>query len=111
MEYKGFIWTNHIIDRLKDRKIPQGLVVQAIQTPDSTFEKDGATQYQKQLGKQKISVIVKKNERNESIILSAWVNPPNPGTADFREKKRYQASKKASFIKKFWFTFLNQVGL
>ena len=111
MAANDIIWTNHARDRLNKRKIHKDLVIQAIISPDHTKQNNGATEYQKRFDNQTVAAIVKENEKGESIILSCWIDPPNPGTADFKQKGRYNASKKASLLKKFWLTFLNQVGL
>lgn len=107
------IWTKHVLKRLKDRGIPQDLVIQAILAPDQeeTSKYQDAKQYEKTIGEQRVSAIVKQNEKGENIVLSAWVNPPNPGTADYKRKKRFFEAKNASIAKKLWLTFLNQVGL
>jgi len=106
------VWTNHVLERIRDRKISQSQIIETLRWPESTNKSsDGATNSQRKFGNQTVSVISKKNEKNEDIILSVWIDPPNPGTADFKQKGRYNASKKASLLKKFWLTFLNQVGL
>ena len=106
-----FIWTKHVLKRLKDRRISQDLVIQAIVSPDETTPREDATQYKKIIEKQTVATIVKQNEKGENIILSAWVDPPNIGTADYKRKKRFFEAKNASVAKKLWLTFLNQVGL
>lgn len=112
MEYQGFIWTKHVLERIKDRKISQNQIVEALRWSEAVEKtSDGAVKHSRKFGNQTLSVITKKNEKDEDVILSVWIDPPNSGTAGFRQKERYKASKKASFIKKFWLTFLNQVGL
>lgn len=112
MSYNDFIWTNHALDRLKDRKIPKHLVVLAATNPDNiVFKENGAKEHQKKFEHQTIAAIVKENERGEKLIVSCWINPPNPGTKDFKKKNRYLAMQKAGLLKKLWLTFLDQVGL
>ncbi len=107
----SFIWTNHVVQRLKERKISQALIIQAICDPDETeVNKEGGMTYRKKIQNQTVIAVVKKNERGEDVVISGWVNPPNPGTKDFKNKKRYLELQKASFWKKFWLTFLGQMG-
>ena len=105
------IWTNHARERLSARRIHKDLIIQAIISPDRTIPKNGATEYQKQFNNQTIAAIVKENEKGENIILSCWIDPPNPGTKDFKIKQRRKEMHKAGALKKLWLTFLDQIGL
>ncbi|MCL4416591.1 MAG: DUF4258 domain-containing protein [Actinobacteria bacterium] len=105
------IWTNHAKDRLSARKIHKDLVIQAIINPDKIVSKGDASEYQKRFSSQTVAAIIKTNEKGENIILSCWIDPPNPGTRDFRRKKRYYQMQKAGVLKKLWLTFLEQIGI
>jgi hypothetical protein len=106
------IWTNHALERLTDRKIPQSQVYQTISSPDSkTNSSDGSVELSKQYGHQKVHAIVKENAQGELIVLSCWINPPNYGSEDFKKEKFSKENKKASGFKKFWLVFKNQMGL
>lgn len=76
-KYKGVIWTNHALDRLKQRGISQGDAWATFNRPDqSRFAKaKDAWVYYKTYGDQKIEVVAKKNEKGEWIILSVWSRP------------------------------------
>jgi hypothetical protein len=100
-----------VLKRLSDRRIPQNSVIQAILSPDEKSTHQDVTQYQKRIGKQKFGAVVRENNQGQDVILSAWVDPPNPGTTEYRRKKRFYEAKKASLAKKLWLTFLNQIGL
>ena len=91
MVSSSIVWTNHALLRLRARKLSRQIVEEAVLAPDKT--------------------VVKKNEKGEGVVVSAWCNPPNPGTRDFRQKKRYYQMQNASFAKKLWLTFLDQIGL
>lgn len=108
----GYIWTNHAIKRLNERKIPQNLAIQVFSDPDrSVTNKDGSVELQKRIDNKTVAVIIKENERGEKIIVSCWINPPNPGTKDFKRKARYYEMQKSSPLKKLWLTLLDQLGL
>lgn len=111
MAFNDIIWTNHALARLNARKIHKDSVIQAIISPDRTKENNGATEYQKRFDNQTVAAIVKENEKGESIILSCWVDPPNPGTRDFKRKTRRNQMQNAGVLKKLWLTFLEQIGL
>lgn len=108
----SFIWTNHALQRLGERKIPTSIANNALTSPDERLEnEDGTIKLRKKLEKQSATAIIKINDRGESVVLSFWLDPPNPGTKDFKNKQRYSEMKKASFVKKFWLTLLNQLGI
>ena len=107
-----FIWTKHVLARMSDRKISQNSVRQVLNSPDrKTNTTDGAMEYIKKIGNQTTTAIVKRNEKGEDIVLSVWIDPPNPGTQDEKKRSRYNQMRKASSFKKFWLTLLNQLGV
>ncbi|EKD86370.1 MAG: hypothetical protein ACD_37C00327G0002 [uncultured bacterium] len=108
----NFIWTKHALQRLNDRKIPKSFADKTLESPDeTTSNEDGTMKIKKRMETQTATAIIKLNEKNESIVLSFWLNPPNPGTDDFRYKEMRKEMKKASFAKKLWLTLRNQIGL
>lgn len=109
--YGGLIWTNHAMDRMSERYLKQDYAWQAYKYPDQSHEQgDGKIQYRKRFEERLVTLIVKQNERREFIVLSAWVDPPFPGTKDHKKKERYHAFKKASFWGKVWHGILGQMG-
>jgi hypothetical protein len=106
-----YIWTNHLRDRLKERRIPESYLTQTLNNPDKTFHNDGKTELQKRFEQRTVTAVAKENERGEKIVVSCWINPPFPGTTDAKKKSRYWEIQKASPWKKFWLTVLNQLGL
>jgi hypothetical protein len=108
----NYIWTNHVLQRLKERKIAKDLLVRTLTFPDKTIRKDHhTTEFQKRIDDRTVAVIVKKNDQDENIIVSCWVNPPFPGTKDFRRRSRYQQIQKAHGLKKFWLAILYQLDI
>jgi len=105
------VWTNHVIDRAKERKIPTDWITQTINNPDKNFQENGSIKFEKLFGNQTITAVVKKNELGEDVIISCWIEPPNPGTQDFKEKSRYKEKQKAGNLKKIWLVLLEQIGL
>jgi hypothetical protein len=111
-KYGGLIWTNHALERLTQRGLPQDLAWQAYRYPDEV-QKDpsrNSITYTKQHYAHKITLIVKENERRELIVISAWMDPPMLGTEDHRKNERYKQYKKASFMGKLWHGILGQLG-
>lgn len=105
------IWTNHAKKRISDRKITQNQILESVKSPDSKINnEDGSVEVAKEYGNQKVHVVIKENEKGELIILSCWINPPNHGSADYKKGQFNKKLKKASGIKKFWYTLLNQLG-
>lgn len=111
--YGGVIWTNHAIERLKQRNLPQQLALTALQSPDHTIngKKAHTLEYQKRVNNYKVTVIATKNESSEWVILSCWVDPPMPGSIDIEKQKTYREYQHGSFWKKLWITLKIQLGL
>lgn len=92
--YKGLIWTNHAITRMRERGISQGDAWATWNHPDQsrpgTGSRQGAWIYYRTWGSQKIEVVAKQNERKEWVIISVWSSP------FFR--KQTLSSNKSSFF-------------
>jgi hypothetical protein len=110
--YGGVIWTNHALDRLSQRNLPQNLAYQAFRNPDesSPGKNPGSVEYRKRYHNSLITIIATQNERREWIILSTWIDPPLPGSIDILKKKQWQEYKNASGLKKFLILLRRQLG-
>lgn len=73
-DFGGVIWTNHALQRLRERGISQGDAWATFSRPEqSRYAKSkGAWVYYKTYGDQRIEVVAKKNEQGKWIILSVW---------------------------------------
>lgn len=76
-KYGGVIWTNHALERLRQRGIKQGDAWATLKHPDRSryAATKGAWVYYKNWGSERIEVVAKKNERKEWLILSVWSRP------------------------------------
>ncbi len=110
--YGGLIWTNHAMDRMAERYLKQDYAWQTYRYPDTSHEQgdSGRIEYRKRFGERLVTIIVKQNEKNELIVLSTWVDPPFPGTKDYKKQERYKAFKKASVWGKILHGILGQLG-
>ncbi len=116
MEYKQYfrniIWTNHAIERMRSRGLSQEIAGEAFTYPDRSMPgktKDSLV-FEKRYDRSLVTIVAKQNEKNEWIILSAWIDPPVPGSPDAKAKKQYFEYQKASGLKKFWIAFKKQIG-
>ena len=111
--YGGLIWTNHALERLTQRNLSQEYAHLAFTHPDSTIrgKKPNTTEYQKQIDKYLVTVIATKNDRNEWVILSCWVDPPMAGSIDIQKQKAYKEFQRSSGWKKLWLTIKMQLGI
>lgn len=84
--YKGLIWTNHALERLRERGIKQGDAWATFQRPEQTrpAQKKGNWVYYRtwdvvrpdgSKGKDRIEVVAAQNEKKEWIVLSVWSKP------------------------------------
>lgn len=72
--FGGIIWTNHAMDRMRERGIKQGDAWATWRSPEQSRKgKDqGVWVYYRTYGTERIEVVAKRNERNEWVILSVW---------------------------------------
>lgn len=75
--YGGVIWTNHALDRLKERGISQQEALITFTNSDQSryAATRGGWVYYKTYGNRKIEVVAKQNERKEWVILTVWERP------------------------------------
>jgi hypothetical protein len=111
--YGGVIWTNHALERMRERGVGQDMVLQAFNSPDRTQpgREKGTNQYQKRFGNSLVTAVGKQNDKNEWIIISAWIDPPLPGSDDAKRKFAYKTYQDATFWRKIWITVKRQLGL
>lgn len=81
--FGGVIWTNHAIERLKERKISQGDAFAAFNRPDESkySRKSAGYVYYKSWGNQKLEVVAKKNGEGKWVIISVWSKPLHRGVS------------------------------
>lgn len=111
--YGGIVWTNHSLSRLNERGISMEMALSAFTSFDRKFngkEKD-TTVFQKKIDKLKITLVATQNEKNEWVVISAWIDPPLYGTTDFRKKKEFMSFQKTSGLKRFILIAKQQLGL
>jgi hypothetical protein len=111
--YGGLIWTNHALERLGQRFLPQSMALDTYNSPDRYFagKKHGTTECRKRFDKYQVTVITTKTEKGETLVLSCWVDPPYYGTQDYYKKQKYTEYKKATFWGRVWIELKSIVGL
>lgn len=102
-KYKGLIWTNHALQRLSERKIPQDWAWRAFRFPDSKQKgkKKNTFEHIKQYNNLSVTLIATKSEQKEWIIISCWVDPPLPGSIDIQKRQNYLKNKNETWGEKF----------
>lgn len=109
---KTYIWTNHALKRLSERKITRDHIREVLTRPDHTSKRsDNAMEIRKVIDGRTFATIIKRNHTGEYIIISCWANPPFPGTKDYKKRQRYLAIQKAPPLKKLLLKLLNTLGL
>lgn len=75
--YGGVIWTNHALERAKERNLTQQEILDSIKNFSTSY--NGKThksiKYTRVSHDKMVEVIVKYNDKNELIILSCWSRP------------------------------------
>lgn len=73
--YGNVIWTNHALERLRERGIKQSDALATFNRPEQSrpgSNERGSWVYYRTYGSERIEVVAKKNEQGEWIILSVW---------------------------------------
>ncbi len=111
--YKNTIWTNHVLERLDDRNIPQELAWKTLRFPDleQKGKKSSTKEFVKKFGATTVTVIATQNDKKEWIIMSCWAHPPFPGSIDIAKKKAYLQYKQSSLQGKIWIRIKQMLGL
>ncbi|RJP46212.1 MAG: hypothetical protein C4584_01935 [Armatimonadetes bacterium] len=96
--YGGYIWTNHALQRLKERGLSQEMAWEAFEHPDRFFKgkQSGTVEYQKKFGSSKVTIIARQNEsrglascrNNESRGLASCRNNESRGLASCRNNEK-----------------------
>lgn len=74
MIYKGVVWTDHALSRMKERGIPIDHALVTLNSPQESrrgSDKD-AWVYYRTWGNDRIEVVSKQNEKREWVVLSVW---------------------------------------
>lgn len=94
--YGGVIWTNHALDRLRERGIKQGDAWATWNRPEQSRKGTvaGSWVYYRNWGNTQIEIVAKQNERREWLILSVWsrpisLNPPNISQNPERSRRTF----------------------
>ena len=124
MKITDVVFTNHSIERMKERGISGDYAWQTVKQPDEKIagKEKFTTEFIKKIDIHTITVIAKKNEIGEWVVLSVWMDPPLPGTKDHRKREKYlnnlnkmrtmgKKMQGASPLKKLWLTFRKQIGI
>ncbi|OGM16703.1 hypothetical protein A2V61_03250 [Candidatus Woesebacteria bacterium RBG_19FT_COMBO_47_8] len=75
--YGGVIWTNHALDKMRQRGMSQSDAWATWRNPQQSRKANtpGAWVYYRTYGTEKIEVVAKKNEKGQWLILSVWSRP------------------------------------
>ncbi len=109
-EYRGLIFTNHVLERMRARGITQEQIWETYTSPDKQDQIKDADRRVKKFGNVSVTIVFKYNEKRETIIISAWMDPPLPGSKDAAQKDWWEKYKKAGFMGKIWLTLVKQMN-
>lgn len=86
--FGGVVWTDHALQRLKERGIKQGDAWATWRNPDQSRRGSNKQSwvFYKKYGNEKIEVVANKNEKGETVILSVWSRPVYQSTPYKRNK-------------------------
>lgn len=75
--FGGVIWTNHALERLRQRGVKQGDAWATWRNPEQSRRGtvSGSWVYYRNWNGTQIEVVAKQNEKREWLILSVWSRP------------------------------------
>ena len=113
MYYKDLIITDHGLEQLKARKLDLEQIWKTFKYSDHNKKgkKANTFEYKKAFDGFTITLIVVQNERFEWVLVTAWREPPLPGTKDAAKRARYKKFQKAGPFGKLFILILEQFGL
>jgi len=100
--YKGVIWTDHALERLRQRGITQGDAWATLNRPEQSrigSNKSGSSVYYRTYGDQRIEVVAKQNDQKEWIVLSVWSRPVYQKGAYSKHKSSKKTNPFVWFVK------------
>ncbi len=76
--FGGVVWTNHVLQRMRERGIKQGDAWATWRNPDRSHyaRLKGTWVYERTWENQHLEVVAKQNEKKEWLILSVWQTKP-----------------------------------
>lgn len=98
--YKGVVFTNHALERLKSRKMSQHQSWKAIAFADEKRKgkKTDSYEFIKKDGNHTVTVVAKRTDKNEWLVVSSWIDPPLKGSIDLSIKKESLWSRFLNYI-------------
>lgn len=114
--YGGIIWTNHALERLRERGISQGDAWATWNRPEQSrynkYRNNGAWVYYRTYGNERIEVVAKQNDRKEWVILSVWSKKIDDKQSLTSSKQSLSFhSNNRSTKKSFWLNLLRKIFL
>jgi Domain of unknown function (DUF4258) len=100
--FGGVIWTNHALERMRERGIKQGDAWATWRNPQESKKgtATGSWVYYRNWNRTQIEVVAKQNEKKEWIILSVWSRPVTP--PKFFKSQTPTASQKLTFWRRLY---------
>jgi hypothetical protein len=73
-QFMGIIFTNHALERLRQRRITQSDAWYTLRHSDNQEKgkSPGSWKFFKGYGQQRIEIIAKQNEKKQWVVLSCW---------------------------------------
>jgi uncharacterized protein DUF4258 len=106
MEYKGLIFTNHILERMKQRGLSYDDIYWVFSRPDEVYKASasGGKKYYRNWKGKRFSVVAKQNDEGKWIVLTCWAKDlhgakPNDHWVGKKNKKK---DNNDSFLKNMW---------
>jgi len=113
MNYKDIMLSDHALTQMKARGLDAEEVWQTYKHPTDYQKGKEDTFHFKKVFDQgfTVTLIGVQTKRNNWLIVSAWREPPLPGTADAKRRKQWKIFNKAKFWGQLWIQIKQQLGI
>ena len=108
------VWSRHARERITARKMSQQTLIRVLSAPDFAVsgKQPDTFEYGKKHGSKTTTVIIKPVEGNKYLILSCWIDPPEYGTSDWKDKQYYNAYHRSKSVwGKLWILLKQQLRI
>ncbi|MGI5828073.1 MAG: DUF4258 domain-containing protein [Patescibacteria group bacterium] len=98
MKYKGVIWTNHILERMKERNLSYDDVYWVFRKPDEIKESKAKNGYKfyRHYDNSRFALVARKNEKDEWVFVTCWSKNLD------KPYKQRRTKKHISFWRNLW---------
>jgi hypothetical protein len=104
MEYRNLIWTNHILQRMKERNLSYDDVYWVFSKPEEIKESkaQGGKKFSRNYKGKWYTIVAKKNEKSQWVLLTCWEKDERQHKDRNRKHGKKYNRRNIGFWKNLW---------